>query len=152
MPLGGGALVRGQRHRGAYSGRGAVRGCGAAGGVMRRMGLPHWCTTATMTLLRYPLVQNPLQSVQKKAKAPCHPKRSMTMIVRVGTNLPSFLQNGQRLVASVKRPQQVKFAHLALVNEAQVLQIERSLMNCVKNRTFSFCFSGHDKFPQVLSH
>ena len=26
------------------------------------------------------------------------------MIVRVGTNLPSFLQNGQRLVASVKRP------------------------------------------------
>ena len=26
------------------------------------------------------------------------------MIGRVGTNLPSFLQNGQRLVASVKRP------------------------------------------------
>ena len=41
------------------------------------------------------------------------------MIVRVGTNLPSFLQNGQKLVASVKRPAPPSKPSLPKTNTAE---------------------------------
>ena len=41
------------------------------------------------------------------------------MIGRVGTNLPSFLQNGQKLVASVKRPAPPSKPSLPKTNTAE---------------------------------